>query len=139
MKSFQRHRDNNATAFPMHWHGSSLPAKCVGGRSDPRTGKISNPGTTKSEQKTTSMKLKRMSSLTRTAFVGGALLGGVSVALSQGAPTMTMDQLEKENQDLKARMESLEALVKKEGVQSSSANQPKFVSTMSDISISGFA
>lgn len=48
-----------------------------------------------------------------------------------------MEKLEKENQELRSRMEGLEALAQKQGL-IPSATTPKFVSALSDISLSGF-
>jgi hypothetical protein len=49
-----------------------------------------------------------------------------------------ISQLEKQNQDLQKRLDALEALAKKEGLLPSGSKPPKFVSAVSDITISGF-
>ncbi len=69
-----------------------------------------------------------------TLFACGALLGGTAIASADDA---MMDKLMKENQDLKNRMEALEALAQKQGLLPS-ATPPKFVSALSDINLSGF-
>jgi hypothetical protein len=48
-----------------------------------------------------------------------------------------LDQLEKENKELRTRLDSLESIAKKEGL-ISSTTAPKTVSALSDITISGF-
>ena len=50
-----------------------------------------------------------------------------------------VDKLEKENQDLKSRLDALEAVAKKEGLVPSGSEAPLAVKAMSDITISGFA
>lgn len=65
----------------------------------------------------------------------GVVLGSATGAMAQDS---SVEQLTKENQELKARMDALEAFAKKEGVLPSGQPAPKFVSAMSDISISGF-
>src|SRR5437867_3276578 len=82
------------------------------------------------------MKRKHLRPLTKALCVGGVLLGGASAVLAADAPTM--DQLVKENQDMKTRLDALESLAQKEGLLPSGAKAPKFVSAMSDITISGF-
>jgi hypothetical protein len=62
----------------------------------------------------------------------GVALGGM---LGQAA---TVDDLAQENQSLKSRLDALEALAAKEGLLPSGKPAPKFVSAMSDITISGF-
>ena len=62
----------------------------------------------------------------------GVLMGG---ALAHGA---TVDELAQENQALKSRLDALEVLAQKEGLLPSGKPAPKFVTAMSDITISGF-
>ena len=50
-----------------------------------------------------------------------------------------VDKLERENQDLKNRLEALEVAAKKEGLVPSATEPPLMVKAMSDITISGFA
>ena len=74
------------------------------------------------------MKLKRLIPITNTLCVGGAIAAGAGTALADNAG---MDEL-------KARVAQLEAMATKEGILPSGTPAPKFVSAMSDISISGF-
>jgi hypothetical protein len=67
------------------------------------------------------------------AASGGILFGSAAGAFAQDAPT-----LEKENQDLKARVDALEQIAQKAGLIPSGTPAPKLVSAMTDISISGF-
>ena len=78
------------------------------------------------------MKILQRGSIT-TLCVGSALLCRSS-ALADDA--MTMDQLTKENQELKARMEKLEALAQKEGLLPSGDTKPVVAPT--DVTLSGF-
>ncbi len=73
-------------------------------------------------------KKSRFKPLTQTVCIGGALLGSAVLALADDATEA----------DLKARVAQLEALATKEGILPSGTPAPKFVSAMSDISISGF-
>src|SRR5258706_5627884 len=77
-------------------------------------------------------KPSRFNPLSKRLVVGGIIIGSAAGAFAQDAATV-----EKENQDLKARVDALELLAKKEGL-IPSGSAPKFVSAMSDISISGF-
>src|SRR5450432_4360216 len=74
------------------------------------------------------MKLKRLIPITNTLCVGGAIAAGAGSALADNSG---MDEL-------KARVAQLEALATKEGILPSGTPMPKFVSAMSDISMSGF-
>src|SRR5882724_6655510 len=80
------------------------------------------------------MQRKPFRRLKRTLYMSGALFGAAAIASADDA---MMDKLMKENQDLKNRMEALEALAQKQGLLPSST-PPKFVSALSDITISGF-
>lgn len=62
-----------------------------------------------------------------------AIMGGAAAA--HGA---TLDEVSQENQALKSRLDALETLAQKEGLLPSGKPAPKFVSAMSDITISGF-
>ena len=66
---------------------------------------------------------------------GAALLGGALAPALVAAPDM--EQLAKENQDLKERMAKLETLAQQQGLVPNDASK-KLVSAMSDISLSGF-
>ena len=80
-------------------------------------------------------RLNQISRLTTAGACLGIALGGVSSALAE-APSV--EKLTQENAELKARMDALEALAQKEGLLPSGQPAPKFVSAMSDITISGF-
>jgi hypothetical protein len=79
-------------------------------------------------------------------IVAGACLGimvGGGVAAHAQTTTNSPDtdkitELEKENQDLAQRLGALEDLAKKEGIMPSDAAAPKFVSAISNMTISGF-
>ena len=60
------------------------------------------------------MKPSRLRPLTKSICIGGALLGDLSVALTQD--TGRVEKLEQENRDLRRRLEALEAAAQKEGV-----------------------
>ena len=77
----------------------------------------------------------RKSTLQNICATGVSLCVAASLAPAHAA---SVEELTKENQDLKARMDALEALAQKEGLLPSGKPAPKFVSTMSDISLSGF-
>ncbi len=82
------------------------------------------------------MKRKRLGPIAKTLCFGGVLLGGASAAMAEDSAAM--DKLVKENQDMKTRLETLEALAQKEGLLPSGAKPPQFVHAMSDITLSGF-
>ena len=72
--------------------------------------------------------------------LGGLLAAGAS-SLSLQAQTqdpVRLDKLEKENQELKSRLDQLEVLARKEGLIPAEATQSKVVTALSKISISGF-
>lgn len=62
------------------------------------------------------------------------MLAGVAPAFAQPE---RMERLEKENTDLKSRLESIENMMKKEGVMASGTTQP--LKALSEMQISGFA
>lgn len=68
--------------------------------------------------------------------VAAASLSGMLPALAE--EPQRMDKLEKENQALKQRLDAIESLAQKEGLLPSGAGEPKFVSSMSEITITGF-
>lgn len=71
-----------------------------------------------------------------TALVAAAPLPG---ALAQSTPDAArLEKLEQENQALKARLDGLEELAKKEGLVPSGNTQPETVKALSDITLSGF-
>ena len=57
--------------------------------------------------------------------------------LAQNADSGKVDKLEKENQELRKRLDALEAVAQKEGIMPS-GNQAKPISAMSNISVSGY-
>jgi hypothetical protein len=70
-----------------------------------------------------------------TAVVAGASLCSFP-ALADDA--VRMDKLEKENQELRKRLETVESIAQKEGLLPSGKPIPKLVSSLSEISLSGF-
>jgi len=69
----------------------------------------------------------------RSLLLGGVYVGSAAMALAQS--TNTVDQ---ENQDLKARVATLEELVKKEGLMPSGDPAPKYVTSVNNMIVSGF-
>jgi len=65
-----------------------------------------------------------------------AMAGGASLVMAQTSPSL--DSLEKENKDLKARLDALEAMVKKEGLMNSGTSAPTAVKALTETTISGF-
>ncbi|MEY2410202.1 MAG: putative beta-barrel porin-2, OmpL-like, partial [Verrucomicrobiota bacterium] len=85
----------------------------------------------------TSMKLSRLTPITRTLCLGCALVGSVSLGLAQDAAKL--DKLEKENAELRKRLDTLEAVAQKEGILPTGQEPKPFaVKALSDITISGF-
>jgi hypothetical protein len=73
------------------------------------------------------------------ACVGGALLTGGAVPSAHAQEAKRLETLEKENQDLKRRLDSLEHLAKKEGIMPSGETPKSMpISALSAINISGF-
>lgn len=73
----------------------------------------------------------------RTLLVASILAGGASLSLAQDAAKL--DKLEKENSDLKRRLELLEAVAQKEGIMPSGDGTKTLpVKALSDMTISGF-
>ena len=72
------------------------------------------------------------------ACLGGVLLaaGPISTVLAQDAGRM--EKLEKENQDLRKRLDSLEGVAKKEGILPSGAKPATGLKALSEINVSGF-
>ena len=64
----------------------------------------------------------------------GACLGPLSALAAEPR----LDKLEKENDELRQRLAALEAVAQKEGILPSGKPTPKFVSAMSEITLSGF-
>ena len=83
------------------------------------------------------MKLSRLTPLKRTVCLGCVLIGSVSLGLTQDAAKF--DKLEKENADLRKRLEALEAVAQSQGIlPSGEAPKSMPVKALSDITISGF-
>jgi hypothetical protein len=81
-----------------------------------------------------------MSSLAMRACVGGALLASGAAAFGQTTESgnaVRVERLEKENAELKSRLDALEMMAKKEGF-APSATAPKYLKTLSEMQISGF-
>jgi hypothetical protein len=72
------------------------------------------------------------------ACIGSALLGTAHSTYGQGESgnTVRMERLEKENSDLKTRLESLESMMKKEGIGTSLPTNS--VKALSSVQLSGF-
>jgi hypothetical protein len=72
------------------------------------------------------------------ACIGSALLGTVPSTLAQAESgnTVRMERLEKENAELRKRLESIESMMQKEGL--SSLMPTNAVKALSDVQISGF-
>lgn len=79
-------------------------------------------------------KFSRVSSLALGACVGTALLAGAPATRAQDG---RVDKLEKENADLKKRLDALEGMVTKEGLTPASP-PPYLVKALSEIQLSGF-
>jgi Putative beta-barrel porin-2, OmpL-like. bbp2 len=82
------------------------------------------------------MKLSRLRPLTKTVYLGGALVGSASLGLAQDAAKL--DKLEMENQALRKRLEALEAVAQKEGILPSGAVPAFPVKALSEVTLSGF-
>ena len=65
-------------------------------------------------------------------------IGSAAALHAESATDEKISKLEKENQSLQQRLDALEALAQKDGLLPSGTKVPKFVSSLSDISLSGF-
>ncbi len=65
----------------------------------------------------------------------GLCLGGM---LAQAAPDAAVDKLERENQDLRKRLDALEAVAKKEGILPTANGSAQVIKAMSETTLSGF-
>ena len=83
------------------------------------------------------MKFTRLRPITTTVCLGGALLTTAPLAHAQ-ADSMKMEKLEKDNAELRKRLDALESMAQKDGTLPSGKAVPKFVSAMSDMTLSGF-
>jgi hypothetical protein len=83
------------------------------------------------------MKLSRLRPITNTICLGGVLAGAASLGYAQDASKI--EQLQKENENLRKRLEALEAIAQKEGFLAP-ANTPKSmpVKALSESVLSGF-
>ena len=70
--------------------------------------------------------------------VAVAATGACLAPMAGHSEDLRLDKLEKENDDLRQRLAALEAVAQKEGILPSGAPTPKFVSAMSEITLSGF-
>lgn len=87
------------------------------------------------------MKYKRLKSSSLNACLTGALLASAStLCLKAESPVETkrLENLEKENDILKKRLEALEDLAVKEGLVSKGDSSPGMVKALGDITLSGF-
>jgi hypothetical protein len=82
------------------------------------------------------MKLSRLKPITKTICLGGALAGTASLGLAQDAAKF--DQLQKENEGLRKRLEALEAMAQKEGLAPSGQPATMPVKALSETILSGF-
>ena len=83
------------------------------------------------------MKPTRLRPITKSICIGSALLSGISITSGQDASRV--EKLEKENQDLRRRLEALEAAAQKEGIVPSGEAPKNFmVKALSEITLSGF-
>jgi hypothetical protein len=73
------------------------------------------------------------------ACVSTALLatGSTAMAQAESGNTVRMERLEKENAELKTRLDALESMAKKEGL-TPSGTTPKYLKALSEMQISGF-
>ncbi len=86
------------------------------------------------------MKITTHTALRLRALAACMIAFSVTAPALKAEPAVTrVDKLEKENQDLKNRLDALEAAAKKEGLVPSASEPPLTVKAMSDITISGFA
>jgi hypothetical protein len=72
------------------------------------------------------------------SICAGLAIGSSGALHAQSATDDKISKLEKENQALQQRLDALEALAQKDGLLPSGVKVPKFVSSLSDISLSGF-
>ncbi len=68
----------------------------------------------------------------------GAAVTGVTTFQAQAQSPDRIDKLEQENKALRQRLDSLEAIAKKEGILPSDEPAPKYVKALSGVTISGF-
>src|SRR5215212_8774936 len=82
---------------------------------------------------------KSLTPITVGACIGTALLAGGTNGFAQAETgnTVRMEKIEKENAELRSRLDAFEAMAVKEGLKPS-ASPPKFIKSLSDMTISGF-
>ncbi len=79
-----------------------------------------------------------MSPAMRFCLAGTTALASAGLSVLPVKADGQMDQIAKENAELKTRLDALEAIAKKEGILPSGYKAPNMVTGMSDISLSGF-
>jgi len=85
------------------------------------------------------LKSKRSPVSLRASAMGSVLLMTGAGAFAQGdSGSARVERLEKENAELRKRLDAIESVVKKEGLTPSGSGAPKFVSALTDLTISGF-
>ena len=82
--------------------------------------------------------LRNKNNLTVAGVCLGVLVGSGVAAQAQTAEADKITNLEKQNQALKERLDALETMAKKDGVMPSGSTPTKYVSAMSEMTISGF-
>ncbi len=82
------------------------------------------------------MKLSRLRPFTKTAFLGSAVVSIANMGFAQDATKL--DQLSKENENLRKRLEALEAMAQKEGLVASAKSPTMPVKALSESVLSGF-
>ncbi len=82
------------------------------------------------------MKLSRLRPFSKTCIIGSAVVGAVSLGQAQDATKL--DQLSKENESLRKRLEALEAVAQKEGLVPSGKPASMPVKALSESVLSGF-
>ena len=79
-----------------------------------------------------------MSPAMRFCLAGATAFAGAGLSVWPVMADGQMEKIEKENAELKTRLDALEAIAKKEGILPSGYKAPNMVTGMSDITLSGF-
>jgi hypothetical protein len=82
------------------------------------------------------IKLSRLRPITNTICLGGVLAGSVSLGFAQDASKI--EQLQKENENLRKRLEALESIAQKEGLLSNDKPKSMPVKALSETVLTGF-
>jgi hypothetical protein len=82
------------------------------------------------------MKLSRLRPITKTICLGSAFAGAATLGFAQDAPKL--DQLSKENESLRKRLEALEAMAQKEGLVPSDKPSAMPIKALTESVLSGF-